>query len=247
MLFTRKPLGWLVLAGLLSTLSSCGEGDDPGIAESDTDLNALPDDTGGKHIAHVLGSTDADFGYYVYLPSGYDGKPHAYPLLIFLHGKDERGDGTNTPSVLNKVLNNGVPKLIKNKQWDPAYPMIVVSPQFHGTEGSPNNWGGGDAAHLKRFIKYMIDHYRVNTSRIYLTGMSHGGNGVYDYISQESDASSYIAAAVPVAAYGANKGFDKSKHTPIWAFVGAKDVTNCNTTKTFVAKFNQQVPSPVFT
>jgi predicted peptidase len=249
MFTSRKPLELLVLAGLLFILSSCGGGDDePAAVEKDPSLNALPEDTGGTHTPFVLGSTDAALGYYVYLPGEYEGagKGQSYPLLIFLHGKTERGDGTSTPSVLNKVLNNGIPKLIKDGKWDPAYPMIVVSPQFHGTVGNANNWGGGDPSHLKNFIKYMVDHYRVNTTRIYLTGMSHGGNGVYDYISSEPDATSYLAAAVPVAAYGAGKGYDKSKHTPIWAFVGDQDATNYATTKTFITTFNAQVPAPQY-
>lgn len=248
-MFTRKPL-LLFLAGLFFILSSCGGGDDgdPAAPETDPELNSLPEDTGGTHTPFVLGSTEADLGYYVYLPGGYDGegKNKSYPLLVFLHGQTERGDGTPTPSVLNKVLANGVPKLIKNGQWDPTYPMIVVSPQYHGTTGNPNNWGAGSPAPLKNFIKYMIDHYRVNISRIYLTGMSHGGNGVYDYITMEPEATNYVAAAVPVAAYGAGSGFNKSKNLPIWAFVGEKDVTNCATTTTFVTKFNEQVPAPKY-
>lgn len=249
-MFTRKPLELLFLAGLFFILSSCGGDDDPAAPEEDSELTSLPEDTGGTHTPFVLGSTDADLGYYVYLPGGYDGNGNnkSYPLLVFLHGQSERGDGTGSLTVLNKVLANGVPKLIKNDQWDPTYPMIVVSPQYHVIidPDNPNNWGAGSPTPLKNFIKYMIDHYRINTSRIYLTGMSHGGNGVYDYITMESEATNYIAAAVPVAAYGAGTGFNKSKDLPIWAFVGELDATNLTTTTSFITKFNEQVPAPKY-
>lgn len=252
-MFTRKPLELLFLAGLFFILSSCGGGDDdPAAPEEDSELTSLPEDTGGTHTPFLLGSTDADYGYYLYLPGGYDdaGKNKSYPLLVFLHGQTERGDGTSSPTVLNKVLANGVPKLIKNDQWDPTYPMIVVSPQYHVIDpdhpGNANNWGAGSATPLKNFIKYMIDHYRINISRIYLTGMSHGGNGVYDYITMEPEATNYIAAAVPVAAYGAGSGFNKSKNLPIWAFVGENDGVNATTTTSFVTKFNDQVPAPKY-
>jgi predicted peptidase len=244
MISLRKPIFLLMVAGL-SILSACGGSDseDPKPSDPDTPLNSLPDDTGGEHIAQVLNSTDAEFGYYAYLPGGYEGGTASYPLLIFLHGKNERGDGTNSLTVLNKVLVHGPPKLIKAKKWDPAYPMIVVSPQFHGADG--NNWGNGDTSNLKQFIEFVMEKYRVNNKRIYLTGLSHGGNGVYDYLSKESDATSYITCAVPIAAWGAGSGFSKCKNTPIWSFVGSEDNSNENATLNFTEKFNDQSPAPL--
>lgn len=211
-----------------------------------SDLLALPVDTGGKHDPHVLGSTSAKFGYYNYLPGGYQTTTKLYPLLIFLHGKYERGDGTSSLTVLNKVIKLGIPKLIKEGKWKPKYPMVVVSPQFHGTTGNANNWGGGDPIHLKTFIQYMISNYRIDPKRIYLTGLSHGGNGIYDYLTKEPDATNYIAAAAPIAAYGARSGYNKSASTPIWCFVGENDGTNFTTTKNFVSNYNAQIPAPLF-
>lgn len=208
-------------------------------------LGSLPEDTGGVHIANVLGSTDAAFGYYIYLPGGYEEANANYPVMVFLHGKSERGDGTNNPEILDRVLRNGPPRMIERGEWSTKYPMIVVSPQYHGNTGNANNWGAGDANNLKKFIEYLIDHYRINRKRIYLTGMSHGGNGVYDYLTNVGDSASYIAAAAPVAAYGAGRGFENSVNTPIWIFVGDQDVTNMNTSRNFVMKYNDQIPAPV--
>jgi predicted peptidase len=213
---------------------------------STSDLIYLPKDTGGSHKAYPLWSTSAKFGYYLYTPAGYSSTTQTYPLLIYLHGKYERGDGSSSLTVLNKVLNNGVAKLIREGKWNPKYPMMVVTPQFHGTTGNANNWGGGDPNHLRTFIQHMISKYRINPKRIYLTGLSHGGNGVYDYISLVDDASSYIAAAAPIAAYGARGGYSKSNETPIWTFVGENDVTNFNTSKTFIKNYNAQIPAPLF-
>nr|HPM32500.1 PHB depolymerase family esterase [Chryseolinea sp.] len=146
-------------------------------------INGIPVDIGGTHKPYVLGSTAAKYGYYLYRPSGYSTASAKYPLLIFLHGQGERGDGTNSLTVLNKVLNTGIPKLIKDKKWNPTNPMLVVSPQYFDATGVPTNWGGGNPEVLKEFIKYMIDHYRVDPRRIYLTGLSAGGNGIWDYLS----------------------------------------------------------------
>ena len=207
-------------------------------------VTGIPIDVGGTHKPYVLGSTAAKFGYYLYTPGGYSSTTTGYPLLIFLHGKGERGDGTNSLTVLNKVLNNGIPKIIKSGSWKPTHPMLVVSPQFHGTIGNLNNWGGGDPTHLKTFIEYMLRHYRIDPKRIYLTGLSHGGNGIYDYLSKQDDATSYIAAAAPVASWGARAGFVKSNDTPIWTFVGKNDIMNFKTSLNFVTMYNAQLPAP---
>ncbi len=209
-----------------------------------TTINGFPIDIGGSHTPYVVGSTAAQYGFYLYRPYGYSLNTLKYPLLIFLHGKGERGDGTNSLSILNRVLNTGIPRMIKDGQWKPTNPMLVVSPQFFGTIGNKNNWGGGDPIHLKTFIEYMIRHFRVDPRRIYLTGLSHGGNGVYDYLTKQDDATSYIAAAAPVAAYGAQSGFLRCNETPVWSFVGESDVTNFNTTKSFTSKYNTQIPAP---
>ncbi|MBL7859396.1 MAG: hypothetical protein JNM57_17015 [Cyclobacteriaceae bacterium] len=238
----KKSLLLLLLVSLISV--SCGDDEGSDSSASGDELTSLPADTGGTHTPKVLGSTTAAVGYYVYLPAGYDKVSSKYPLLVFLHGKTERGDGTNGQAVLDKVLANGPPKLIKNKQWNPPYPMIVVSPQYHDPAGNQNNWGGGSPAPLKAFIEHMISTYRVNEKRIYLTGLSHGGNGVYDYLTKQDESTSHIAAAAPVAAYGAGSGFQKSKSIPIWVFIGDKDGVNFTTSKNFVTNYNAQSPTP---
>lgn len=264
MMIVRKPLLMFIAATLVG-LTACEDATEPVVSSDDStpalvvedtdvsvagsntsELAALPKDTGGSHKPYVLWSTAAKFGYYLYTPGGYSSTTAKYPLLIFLHGKSERGDGSSSLTVLNRVLNTGVPKQIKDGKWKTTYPMMVVSPQFYGTTGNPNNWGGGDPSHLKNFISYMVTHYRVDPKRIYLTGLSHGGNGVYDYISMTDDASNYIAAAAPVASYGAGSGFSKAKRTPIWTFVGALDATNFKTSQSFVTKYNAQVPAPTY-
>lgn len=239
-----KPQFRIILLFAVSCLIF-GCGADDSINSTDDSLNSLPEDTGGVHIAQPLGSTDAAYGYYVYLPGGYDESNANYPLMVFLHGKSERGDGTDSPAILDKVLRNGPPKMIENNEWSTTHPMIVVSPQYHGTTGNANNWGAGDPENLKNFIKYMIDNYRTNKSRIYLTGLSHGGNGVYDYLTKIEDSVNYIAAAAPIAAWGPRKGVEKSRNTPVWVFVGDKDGNNLTTSKAFVTNYNEQDPAPV--
>lgn len=174
-------------------------------------------------------------------------------MIVFLHGKGERGNGTTE---LTRVLNQGIPNLIKNNKWKdkPRYPAIVVSPQYHRTDGvgNENNWGEGNTADLKAFIEHVVSTYRINGKRIYLTGLSHGGNGVYDYLIKENDATNHVAAAVPIAAWGPHKYLSTCRNTPIWVFCGGTDGSipkkygNAWTSLNFVLKYNLQIPAPLY-
>ena len=132
-------------------------------------------------------------GYYEYLPQGYDpNSSQTYPLIIMLHGIGELGDGSSTK--LPMVLANGVPTLIKNGQFPTSisyngqdFKFIVITPQF-------KQWPS--AADIGNIISYCQLHYKVDNSRIYLTGISMGGGALWTAISTPSIASKVAAAVV---------------------------------------------------
>src|SRR5688500_12037090 len=76
-------------------------------------------------------------GFWQYLPRDYQSDVNRkYPLLIFLHGSGESGS-TPEQATLNKLLVNGIPKLIHNGGFpetvtvgSTAYRFIVISPQI---------------------------------------------------------------------------------------------------------------------
>ncbi len=180
-----------------------------------SNLNNLPKDTGGVQRAYFLNSS-IEYGYYIYTPSGYEKNTANYPLLLFLHGSGEKGNSLNDTNSLKKVLVNGPPRLIKYKKWSPKYPMIVLTPQCHE--------GGWDGKKLHRFLTYIQTKYRINTLRIYLTGLSMGGYGTFSYLAATGDTS-YIAAAVPICGGGSTNSASKMTTVPIWAFHGDSDGT----------------------
>jgi predicted esterase len=167
-----------------------------------------------------LGTNAAKFGYLEYLPPSYT-TGSSFPLIVFFHGVGERGNGTTD---LYLVAKNGPPRLIKDNQWPvknpkgnyPSKEFIVISPQ------SSNGFPSPESVH--EFINFIKSRYKVDKTRIYITGLSAGGITTWKYLATYNDQ---VAAAIPIC--GSPNGYIStlctSKDTPIWAFHGDADGT----------------------
>lgn len=199
------------------------------------DLVNLPEDTGGTQEGYVLGSTESPYGFYVYTPSTHSLDGPTYPLLVFLHGSGEKGNSSTDSNKLLLVLRNGPPMMIHKKTWKPASPMIVVSPQCHD--------GGWNAQKIHEFIAYCSTTYKVNPKRIYVTGLSMGGYGTFDYIGTYG-ANSYAAACVPICGGGNTSKAANFLDIPTWAFHGDADGTvSVNNSINMIKAINAQNPT----
>lgn len=159
-------------------------------------------------------------GYLEYLPRTYaaDGDPS--PLLVFLHGAGEAGDGSEDS--LKLVHDLGIPQMIAAGDWPEAQPFVVLAPQY-GTE--PANSECDIADDLARFIEFALLSYNVDPSRVYLTGISCGAIGIWDYLATHGDE--VVAAAVPISGHALwaleEAGCAPLAKVPVWAFHGADD------------------------
>ena len=143
--------------------------------------------------------------YLLWLPSDYKKeKSKTYPILIFLHGSGERGDS------LDLVKKNGPPSFVENR---PDFPFIMVSPQC--PEGI---WW--DIDDLQGMLEQLLVKYRIDPSRIYLSGLSMGGFGTWAWASKYPDQ---FAAIAPVCGGGDIQFAGKIKNLPVWAFHGEAD------------------------
>ena len=151
--------------------------------------------------------------FLLYLPEGYQDKRESkWPLMLFLHGAGERGDN------LNRVKVHGPPKMVEQGQ---EFPFIIVSPQC------PKNQRWDDAM-LTVLLDHICKEYRVDTSRLYLTGLSMGGYGSWSLGMALCDR---LAAIAPICGGGSfidvyNASGAKGKalrSLGVWAFHGAKD------------------------
>lgn len=151
--------------------------------------------------------------YLLFLPKGYEADAKKqWPMILFLHGAGERG--TN----VWKVAAHGPPKNVTEHS---EFPFIVVSPQC--PEGQI--WSN-DA--LLALLDEIIREHRVDTSRVYLTGLSMGGFGTWSLGVAYPER---FAAMAPICGGGEMisvllSSREKSralKTLGVWAFHGAKD------------------------
>jgi predicted peptidase len=158
-------------------------------------------------------------GYAEYLPPGY-GEGGRRPLLIFLHGSGENGDGSMAD--LPRLFDTGLPALIQQDEWPESRPFIVLMPQHDDEKGALCP----DAEEVDAFVTFAIENYETDPAHVYLTGLSCGAFGGWDYLAKHKDEA--VAAAVLIAGDGiaafAEAGCALGR-VPIWAFHGAEDDT----------------------
>jgi predicted peptidase len=159
-------------------------------------------------------SHSGELKYLYSLPQGYDANTaKRWPLMLFLHGIGERG------SDVKKVLAHGPIKLAREGR---DFPFIIVAPQCPDGEF----WNNTEA--LIQLLDGVEKTYRVDTTRVYLTGLSMGGYGAWKLGTTYPER---FAAMIPICGGGEllNIRFanpDKAvalKSLAVWAFHGAKD------------------------
>jgi predicted peptidase len=161
----------------------------------------------------------APLGYLEYLPAGYgDGEPR--PLLVYVHSAGSPGDGTE--ETLGLVANEGIPMLIQAGDWPADRPFGVLAPQY--SEAAANS-DCAMAEDLDRFLDFATQQYQVDPQRVYLTGISCGAIGIWDYLGAHGDE--VVAASVPIAGHAEwaleESGCDVLARAPVWAFHGDRD------------------------
>lgn len=165
--------------------------------------------------------------YQILYPIGFDSTVQ-YPLVVFLHGSGERGDD-NT-----KQLTHGSKLFLDNME---SYPAIVIFPQcpvndywstverketdtglrFTFLDQIPPNPSLNTVIDL---IDVMLKVSYVDNERLYVTGLSMGGMGVFELLALIPEK---IAAAAPICGGGISEAADRMISVPVWAFHGAKD------------------------
>jgi predicted peptidase len=163
-------------------------------------------------IVETIVQKHVELRYFEYLPAEYDSDTtRRWPLVIFLHGMGQRG------SDLSLVNVNGLSSMAAAGS---EFPFVLIAPQCP----MGNFWDLMDDE-LEALLQHAIDTYRVDVSRLYLTGLSMGGFGTWGFATRHPQA---LAAIVPICGGGDfRRDFPEAvrtiRHVPVWAFHGADD------------------------
>jgi predicted peptidase len=148
----------------------------PTIAQSNMETGFL------NRTVEVSGTV---YPYQVYIPSSYTPATR-WPVILFLHGAGERGsDGLAQTQV-------GIGTVLR---FHPErYPAIVVFPQVP----SDSLWAGVPGQMAMDALDKTMKEFAVDQDRVYLTGISMGGNGTW-YLAYRYPTR--FAAVVPICGW----------------------------------------------
>lgn len=175
----------------------------------------------GQNVARKMKAANGvQIGFYEFKPRDY-GSAKKQPLIIFLHGVGERGNGG---SELPRVARVGIAKMIKN-----GNPMrftykgrtesfVVLSPQLARKYG---NW---QPFYIEAMIDYAKKHLDIDPNRIFITGLSLGGGGVWKFATASQKNAYEVAGIAPICGTCSmqNPKYVAQAGVGVWAF-HAKD------------------------
>ena len=145
--------------------------------------------------------------YLLYLPKDYD-EQESLPLMLFLHGRGE----SNGP--ISLVAKWGPPRIVGEGD---DMPYIIISPQCPRSD----NWSSEKQQQiLIELLDSVSKEWKVDSNRVYLTGLSMGGFGSWQLAAKYPER---FAAVVPICGGMSVKHAEALKNIPIWAFHGDKD------------------------
>lgn len=167
---------------------------------------------------------NASFEYRLMRPQQIDpGK--RYPLILFLHGAGERGED-NTKQL--KYL----PELMAQADRRKQFPCFLLAPQCRsGKQWVDVPWTDKQSTPMAKqptdqlqvaiaMLKRTLQEEPIDTSRVYLTGLSMGGYGAWELAAREPQR---FAAVVPICGGGDEQQAPKLAALPIWTFHGTAD------------------------
>ncbi|MBP7508111.1 MAG: hypothetical protein KA807_09840 [Prolixibacteraceae bacterium] len=154
--------------------------------------------------------------YGLFIPENYN-PTKSYPLVMYLHG----------------FSNNRTEYLdIYNKYIQHKYPCFVYSPKTPPEWGNWSSWSweGTDFSSLSiptqtamHVLDSLISKYSIDTNRLYVYGISMGGEGIFDLFHKMPYK---FAAGISICGGGFEHWAEKISLTPLWMFHGSKDEIN---------------------
>ncbi|MDR1742764.1 MAG: dienelactone hydrolase family protein [Dysgonamonadaceae bacterium] len=148
-------------------------------------------------------SLKGGYNFWFYEPAGIDSTTAKKPLVIFLHGKSLCGRD------LSRVLRYGTIDALKKGRPIDAF---VLAPQNPGGSWRP--------AKINDLLEWVKARYDIDTTRVYVLGMSMGGSGTINFVGTYPEK---VAAAMALCGSGALSSYCGLTTVPLWIIHGTAD------------------------
>lgn len=151
----------------------------------------------------VKDSIPSGYDFWVYTPQDYYYSLDSTPVIIFLHGRSLCGRN------LNRVKRYGpLDAIVKGRQID----ALVLVPQNPGGSWKPDK--------INDVLEWTKKHYPMDSTRVYVIGMSLGGYGTLDFAGTYPDK---VAAAMALCGGSTLKDVSGLGELPLWIMHGTAD------------------------
>ena len=150
------------------------------------------------------------YNYFLSFPKGYHDFTEPRPLIIFLHGAGEAGKD------LHELRGSHPFRNVRHHIAAEDFPYLVACPI--------TSFRGWDSDQVITFVDELLAdtrfRYRIDSKRIYLTGISMGGYGTFQVAIDHPDR---FTAIVPLACGCDSRNAEKLLTVPIQVFHGEMD------------------------
>lgn len=158
-------------------------------------------------VAKTIDLDGETYRYTLYVPAEYTAQ-RDWPAVLYLHGAGERGDDGSRHTL------HGLGKAVR--EHPERFPCLVVMPQCRPEV----QWQGPMQALALACLEATLADYRIDRSRIVLTGLSYGGFGTWWLGAREAER---FAALLPICGGGNPADAARLARLPIWCFHGDAD------------------------
>lgn len=164
-------------------------------------LFMLPLASSAQQLMACRGFIEDCYDFWLYLPDNYE-EAEELPLVMFLHGKSLSGDS------LEMVLRYGsIDALLMGRNIK----AIVAAPQ------AQSSW---EPDKVMALYDWLDDHYKVDTNRFYVLGMSMGGYGTLNVAAKYPHR---IAAGIAMCGGASGDELCGLTTMPLWIIHGTAD------------------------
>lgn len=220
------PAFGLLLLGLIAVNQTADGGQQPAaLKTSIADAQPIAGNGEGRWLQGMASDDTGQLPYQFFIPE--QAGQQDLPLVVFLHGSGEAG----TDNRLQMYADRNVgPTFFASRAVQRGHQAYVLAPQ------TPKKirWAS-DNLHeydfdttpvtvsmklLLELIDSMVELHQIDPARIYVGGLSRGGQGTWNAILNRPEL---FAAAFPMAGGGDPDHGARIAHLAIWAFHGTAD------------------------